>query len=65
MDQRPLRIGYSLFNGVFEAVPVMQRAVAEAKELLEASGHQVHNFYILEDFGDHGGSTRPTRFNGL
>jgi len=39
--RRSLRIGYSFFNGAFEAVPVMRRAVAEAKTLLEASGHQV------------------------
>lgn len=39
--RRSLRIGYSFFNGAFEAVPVMRRAVAEAKTLLEASGHQL------------------------
>lgn len=43
-ETRPLRIGYLSFNGVFEAVPAMTRAVVEVKELLEATGHQVQTF---------------------
>ena len=40
-DKKRLRIGFFLNNGVFRAVPCMERAVLEARDALESAGHEV------------------------
>ncbi|XP_069954928.1 fatty-acid amide hydrolase 1-like [Cherax quadricarinatus] len=43
-DVRPLRIGWYDFDGVLPATPGCRRAVAEAREALQAAGHELVAF---------------------
>ena len=40
-DKRKLTIGYYDFNGVFEPIPAVVRAVHQTKSLLESMGYKV------------------------
>ncbi|KAI0239958.1 Fatty-acid amide hydrolase 1 [Lamellibrachia satsuma] len=45
-DKKRLKIGFFLNNGVFRAVPCMERAVLKARVALEAAGHQLVEYNI-------------------